>query len=913
MPLNVGSRIAHYDVTALIGEGGMGQVYQATDTKLKRQVALKILPEAFSADPERLARFQREAEVLASLNHPNIAAIHGLEEADGTRALVLELVEGPTLADRIKRGAIPLDEALPIATQIAEALEAAHEAGVIHRDLKPANIKVREDGTVKVLDFGLAKAFQPDPSDPSLSQSPTISLTAAATQMGMVIGTAAYMAPEQAKGKVVDKRVDVWAFGAVLFEMLAGRKPFTGDDVSTTLARVIEREPDWDSLPSNLSPVLATYLRRCLEKEPKQRVHDIADVRLAMEGAFDVPAPVAVELPETPVTVPQLQFWQRPVPLVLVALVLVALTGLVVRSATGPTSPVPRVERFAIPPPAPETLGVPPISATLAISPDGTKVVYPATGGNPFQLYVRGVEELTATPLQGLNTQVFGPFFSPDGAWVGFDDEQDNTLKRVSILGGPAVTICNTGTRTVHGASWGEDNTIIFGTSEGSGLWRVPVSGGEPEEITTLEEGELNHVWPHFLPGGRAVLFTIQSEGSIENARIAVVTLDTNEQRVLVPGGSHPRYSPTGHLVYGVGGTLWAVGFDLDRLEVTDPNPVPLLAGVVTKSSGAVDFDLARDGSLVYVAGEATDVVGRTLVWVDRQGNEVPLDLPTGDYFWARVSPDETRLALTILGGPENPDVWIAELARGTLAKLTTDPAIDVLPLWTPDGDRVVFQSQREGPLGLFWAAADASGEVEPLLTIDDAVGLQPYGWTPDGSALVFEYSTAGTGADIAVLSMEGERTWEPLIATEANEMAPALSPDGQWIAYTSDETGQRLVYVERFPERGGKKTISRVRSADPMWSPDGRELFYLTGGGRSLMVVPVEPGPTLQVGEATLLFEGNYFDPQPLRSYDVSPDGQRFLRLKLPGVAATETGAGPEVILVQNWTEELKRLVPTE
>ena len=407
------------------------------------------------------------------------------------------------------------------------------------------------------------------------------------------------------------------------------------------------------------------------------------------------------------------------------------------------------------------------------------------------------------------------------------------------------------------------------------------------------------------------MLFTIQPRGAIENAQIAVLNLDTGEQRVLMPGGSYPRYSPTGHLIYGVSGTLRAVGFDLDRLEVTDPNPVQVLAGVVTKASGAADFDLARDGSLVYVAGQGAARIASTLVWVDRHGDEVPLDLPARGYQVPRVSPDGTRLVVTI-DDPENADVWISAVTRGTLAKLTTDRALDLNGIWTPDGERVVFYSRRGGARGLFWVAADGSGEVESLITLDDAQFLRPYGWTPDGNTLVFDYVTPNTGTDIGVLSMEGNRTWEPLIATEANEEAPAISPDGQWIAYTSDETGERLVYVERFPQRGGKETISRVSSMHPMWSPDGRELFYLTDGGDRLMVAPIEPGPNLRVGEAISLFEGNYHTFQGVRSYDLSPDGQRFLRIKLPGAATTETDAGPAVILVQNWVEELTRLVPT-
>jgi serine/threonine-protein kinase len=632
MALEIGSRLGHYDVTALIGEGGMGQVYQATDTKLNRQVALKILPEAFASDPDRLARFQREAQVLASLNHPNIAQIHGLEDSEGTKALVLELVEGPTLADRIAQGPIPLDEALPIAKQIAEALEAAHEAGVIHRDLKPANIKVRDDGTVKVLDFGLAKAFQPDASDVSQSMSPTISLTAAATQMGMVIGTAAYMAPEQARGKLVDKRADIFAFGVVLYEMLTGQRPFQGEDVSLTLAAVMTFDADLDRLPETFSPTLKTYLARCLAKDPKERLRDIGDVRLAMEGAFETT--VSASIPEPTAAHPAA--W-RLLPWV-AAVLLAVITGIAVWSLMRP--PAPRVERFAIPPPAPETMGISQGRRDIAISPDGSTVVYSVTGGSPFQLYVRPVDALTATPLVGgPGTQAYSPFVSANNAWVGFLDNADRRIKKVSILGGPRVDICDPGAAML-GATWAEDDTtIIFGNSVPSGLWRVSANGGEPEEVSTpdIEQG-VNHGWPRVLPGGRAVLFTILTSETVENAQIAMLDLDSGEHRVLFSGGSAPRYSPTGHIVYGVSGTLRAVGFDLNRLEVTNPNPVPVLDGVSMKPSGAANFDLAGDGSLVYVEGTGGGVAPRTLVWVDRAGREEPLETPELAYEQPRIA-----------------------------------------------------------------------------------------------------------------------------------------------------------------------------------------------------------------------------------------------------------------------------------
>ena len=717
MPLTAGTTLGPYSVTAKIGEGGMGEVYQARDTKLDRDVALKVLPEAFTSDPDRLARFEREAKVLASLNHPNIGGIHGLEDSGDVRALVLELVEGPTLADRIAKGPIPLDEALPIAKQIAEALEVAHEAGVIHRDLKPANIKVRDDGTVKVLDFGLAKALDPAPhGDPS--QSPT--LTAAATQMGVIMGTAAYMSPEQAKGKTADRRADIWAFGCVLYEMLTGALPFPGGTVSEVLAEVLKSDPAWDSLPEATPVPVGQVLRRCLQKDPKQRLHDVADLRLAMAGAFETPGPLRAEA----VGAARLQVWQRPMPLAAGVLVLLIATGVAVWTLM--RSPVPRVERFAVPLPAGLAVGVSNDASDIAISPDGTRVVYAAGSENSFQFYVRAVNELSATPLQIPDASVYGPFVSPDSAWVGFFDRQANLLTKVSILGGPPVPICRVD-EAVFGASWGAEDMIVFGTESPSGLWQVSSNGGEPVELTTpdQEQGQANHAWPHILPGGRAVLFTILTGGPIDQAQIALLDLDTGDHEVLLPGGSNPHYSPTGHIVYGGGGTLRAVRFDLDRLEVTDPNPVPVLEGVVTKDSGAADFDLARDGSLVWLAGQVT-AQHRTALWVDHRGNEVPLDVPEQQHFGPRVSPDGSRLAAHHTNEEGNTDVWVSELARPTLSRLTRHPAVDRNALWTPQGDRVVFASRRDGPWGLFWVAADGSGEPEHLLTIDDAQAIRP-------------------------------------------------------------------------------------------------------------------------------------------------------------------------------------------
>ena len=560
MALSVGSTIAHYEVTALIGEGGMGEVWEATDTKLNRQVALKILPEAFATDPDRLARFQREAQVLASLNHPGIAAIYGIEETDNTRALVLELVEGPTLADRITQGSIPIEEALPIAKQIAEALEAAHEAGVIHRDLKPANIKVRDDGTVKVLDFGLAKALVGEGQTADLSQTATV--TAAGTRAGVILGTAAYMSPEQASGKPLDRRTDVWAFGCVFYEMLTARQAFPGDSLSEVIAGVIKSEPDWDILPSQVAPLLRSFLRRCLAKEPKQRIRDIGDVSLALEGAFETDGWQTAES----AAVPQLAVWRRALP-VAVALVVGGFgMWVLMRSPPEPRAPV---VRFSIPLATDDTFSYSG-RHVLAVSPAGTHVVYTVNGG----LSLRPVDRLQATPVSGTEAEARSPFFSPDGQQIGF--YAAGQLQRVSISGGASVTLAEAD--NPWGASWGADDSILYGQGP-QGIWRVPATGGAPEQVISVEDGEEAH-GPHLLPGGQWVLFTWRPAGaSWDQARIVLHSLASDERIMLIDGGRDARYVPTGHLVYGLDGALLAVPFDLATRQVTG-GAVPLVDGV---------------------------------------------------------------------------------------------------------------------------------------------------------------------------------------------------------------------------------------------------------------------------------------------------------------------------------------------
>ena len=873
----------------------MGQVWQATDTQLNRQVALKILPDAFASDPDRLARFTREAQILASLNHPNIAAIFGIEESEGTRALVLELVEGPTLADRIAKGPIPLDEALPIARQIAEALEAAHEAGVIHRDLKPANIKVREDGTVKVLDFGLAKALDPNPeADPS--QSPT--LTAAATQMGVIMGTAAYMSPEQAKGRQVDKRADIWAFGVVLFEMLTGRQAFVGTDISETLASVLMREIDWAALPSKTPASVRRMLRRCVTRDRKNRLADMSMARLEIDEA-DAASEAAGETAATQVA--QLALWQRPIfaaaALVLTAVVAGFAVWTLIRPAAAP------ITRLSIV--LPQTQVRTNTSRRgVAISPTGTHVVYVANE----QLYLRALDELEAQPLTGTEgSNPATPFFSPNGQWIGFFSRQDQELKKVAVSGGAAVTLA--AAANPYGASWGADDTIVFG-QYGQGILRVAGAGGTPDVLVSVDAPGRAHQ-PQILPGGEAVLYTLGSFRQWDAAQIVVEQVATGERTVVVEGGSDARYLPTGHLVYALGDTLLAVAFDVDRREVTG-GAVPLVQGVARALlGGAANFGISETGSLVYLGGGAAEGVARTLVWVNREGHEEPLASPPLPYRAPRVSPNGTRVAVDVVG-PEGGDIWIHDLSRETETILTTDPADDYGPLWTPNGEWVVFTSTREGQVGAFQKRVDTPGDAERLMAESEGTAvLQSTSWSADGQTLIF-WEISGTGAtntDIGLLSMEGDRARELLLDTEFNEAVPAISPAGDWIAYDSNETGQDEVYVQRFPGLGGKVPISTDGGRQPVWAPDGSELYYR--GPRGMMVVPLlETESTLRVGDPSVLFETQYFFYLSQRTYDIAPDGQRFLMVK--EAETGDEGAVPtQIHVIQNWTQELLERVP--
>jgi serine/threonine-protein kinase len=868
----------------------MGEVYRAIDTNLGRQVAVKVLSDSFANDPERLARFEREAKTLASLNQSNIAQIYGFERTDTARALVMELVEGETLADRIARAPVPLDEALTVARQIAEALEAAHEHGIIHRDLKPANIKLRPDGTVKVLDFGLAKEVAVAGSD-AATTAPTMTSPATITGVGILLGTAAYMSPEQARGKPVDKRTDVWAFGCVLYEMLTGRPAFGDDDVTAVLARILERQPDWSALPAAVPPRIRELLRLCLEKNPKRRRQTAADVRVDLELALAEPAwmsgiarPGGARRP--------LRTW---ILVAAAALAAAVAAATVVWYISRPEPP--RVTRAIVASSLSAPLTITATSRDLAISRDGSRLVY--VGVNGTRLVVQTFDQLQPTTLSGVGVPSH-PIFSPDGEWIAFFDGA-TALKKVPTAGGPATIVTPLSRGNPRGASWASDGTILFATTDpGTGLLRVSADGGQPEVVTTPDQaqGEIDHLWPELLPGNEAALFTIRTRGSIDQAQVAVVDLRTRERKVLLRGGSHAQYVAPGYLVYGVGGTLRSVAFDLGRLEVT-ATPLPVVESVSMTPDGGTDAAVTSDGTLVYVPEFTADAV-RSIVWVDRQGREEPLALPPGAYLSPRLAPDGTKLAVSRDG-----DLWVSDLSRRTMTRLTFDGA--TTSVWTPDGQRLVWVSRQS----VFWQAADGTGAVDRLT---DTVGTAPYGVTPDGMRLLLRVDGAGTGVDVMLLRLDGDRELTPLIQTPANERNAALSADGRWLAYESDQSGQPEIYVRPFPSiNTGQWQVSTTGGRHPLWAHSGREIFF-RGLDGAVFVLPVESSDTegFRVGTPTRLLTPLYVVGSPFqpRQYDVSPDSTRFLMMK-QGAAGDEIARSPAIVVVQNWQEELKRLLP--
>ena len=886
----------------------MGEVYRATDTKLKREVAIKVLPDAVAADADRLARFQREAEVLASLNHTNIAILHGLEDADGSKALVMELVEGPTLADLIAQGSTPIDEALPIARQIAEALEAAHDAGIVHRDLKPANVKVRADGTVKVLDFGLAKAMERTGLSPGLSMSPTIT-TPAMTEAGMILGTAAYMSPEQAKGRTVDRRSDIWAFGVVLYEMLTGRRLFDADDVTETLAQIMMKDPDWAALPAGVPSRTRDVLRRCLIRDPKRRAQSISDIRIAVEEDIAQPDALAAASASSrrSASMPGRRGFA-----VVAAVAALVVAAVIFWARSWPTEQPQSVVRVGIDL-GPDAMLNTNFGPAAVLSGDGSMLVFStreSTAG-PQPLHVRKLDQLTVTRLAGTEGGR-DAFFSPDARWIGFF--ADGKLKKISVTGGAAVTLCDV--PNGRGGTWADEETIVFSPSPGAGvaLLRVSAQGGTPEPFLPLDKGsgEVTQRWPHAIVGRGTVLFTSNPvTNNYADASIVAYTPATGERKIIHRGGHYGRYVSSGHLVYIHDGTLFAAPFDLDRLQVVG-QAVPIIDGVRSSpESGAAQFSFSDNGSVVYLpGGSATPPV--SIYWIGSTGKP---RLLRGDanYSSIRFSPDGTLLAMEIL--EQQNDIWTYAWQRDTLSRVTFEPLLDRIPVWTPDGQRIAFASPRDtkGPYNIYWQRADGTGDVQRLT--ESPLNHAPQSWHPSGKVLAFREQRAGTNYDILLLNVDGDDAsgWKPgkiedFAASPAIESEAMFSPDGQWLAFQSDESGRNEIYVRPFRGPGGRRQVSTTGGEYPTWSRKRSELFYRTPDQRIWVASYTADNDSFRPDNPLLWSEETLTDRGArLRNFDLHADGERVAGLK----AAQFQTDRIEVVLGLNVFEELRRLAP--
>jgi Tol biopolymer transport system component len=891
LALTPGTRLGVYEVIASIGEGGMGEVYRATDTTLGRQVAIKILPDGFEADPERMARFEREAKTLASLNHPNIAAIYGFEKSAGLRALVMELVEGDDLSRRIARGAMPIDEALPIAMQIAEALEAAHEQGIVHRDLKPANIRVRADGTVKVLDFGLAKAMQPAGSlSPDLSMSPTVSNHA--TQAGIILGTAAYMSPEQAAGSLVDKRSDVWAFGVVLFEMLTGRRVFTGETVSHVLASVLKSDPDWTTVPASVPPRVVTVLRRCLQKDRKHRIRDIGDVNLALEGTFETAVPQTMAAPSAK---GERLAWIAALAVAAAAIVALAIPAVRYLRETPP--PETRVEIVTT------ATGQP---TSFALSPDGRQIAFVASVDGEPRLWLRSLATTTAQPQAGTEGARY-PFWAPDGRSVGFFVA--NAVKRLELGGGAPQILASVVNGS--GGTWNADGVILFASSVNSiPLMRVSVSGGAVAAVTALGPRQTGHDAPCFLPDGRRFVFYVR--GAPDTAGIYLGALDGSTPTRLTAADGGGVYLPadqtsvagrasSGWLLLVRAGTLVAQRLDVAKGGLTG-EPVTLAEGVAVDGRHQVAVSVAATGLVAYrtVAGSQ-----RQLTWMDRSGTvRGTIGEPDASLSNPRVAPDGRRVAVqrTVQG---NDDIWLLDGAR--TSRFTFDPAGEWRPVWSPNGSTIAFTSNRTGAGDLYQKLTSGAGAEERLVTSDQL--KQVYSWSADGRFLLYNSSDPQTNTDLWVVPLAGDHTPSVFLKTPFREITGVFSPDGRWVAYMSNEAGRQEIYVRPFPgtsAAGGQRQVSTAGGAFPVWRPDGKELNYLNPAG-AMMGAPITiTGSTVEPGVPVVLFPthiaGGGTEAQQGRQYDVAPDG-RFLINAVAGDAPTVP-----ITLLMNWNPAAKK-----
>ena len=920
MALTVGTRLGPYEILGALGVGGMGEVYRARDTKLDREVAIKVLPELFVSDPERVARFQREAKTLASLNHPHIGGIYGLEDADGVRALVLELVDGPTLADRIAQGVIPLDETLAIAKQIAEALEAAHEQGIIHRDLKPANIKLRPDGAVKVLDFGLAKALEPAAAaPPNVTASPTITTPAMMTGVGMILGTAAYMSPEQAKGRPADKRSDVWAFGCVLYEMLTGKRPFEGEDVSDTLAAVLRADPEWAALPISLSQSVALLVRRCLERDRRRRIGDVSTIRFLLDEQLPV---------ETPSAGPTARPTSRSTLAAAAAglsVIAATLGGIAAWSARPPAVPaIP--SRFVV------TLGEADEFSNvgdqvIAVSPDGSKIAYTAYG----RLYLRSISDVEPQVIRGTDVNPRRPMFSPDGLTLAYFSIDERALKRIAVTGGAPVTVATLDSPNAPlGGTWSGEH-ILFGQFGGPshGIVRVPAAGGKLEVVAKINPNEYADA-PQLLPDGDHLLFTVARGSAVERwekSQILVQSLKTGERKVLVDGASDGRYLPTGHLVYAISGVVYAARFDARTLHVIG-GAVPVLEGVrraLGGSTGAAQFSVSDTGTLAYIPGPiAVSSALMSLAWLDRSGKAEPLKLQPGSYRDPRISPDGKRLAFGTDNGKEA-TVWVYDLSGATSMRQLTIGGKNRNPVWSADGQRIAFQSDREGDLAIFWQPADGSGKAERLTKPEQGTAHVPESWSPDGKWLLLsatkESDSRSPGFNVVslMLSLE-DRKLVPFDDVRSTQPVNAVfSPDGKWIAYTTRAPGVvSQIYVRPFPATDVIYQITRGTDRNahhPFWSLDGRELYYIPAAG-GFSHVSITTHPIFSFGDPMPMSRGpaGFYEGGPgnTRQNDAAHDG-RVLAITVGTPSRVPGGVGQaQFHVVLNWFSELQQRVPT-
>jgi serine/threonine-protein kinase len=879
-----------FEILAPIGAGGMGEVYRAKDTKLKREVALKVLPEAFAADPERMARFQREAEMLASLNHRNIAQIYGVQDG----ALVMELVEGGTLSSPL-----PIDTALNYARQIAEALEYAHERSVIHRDLKPANIKVTPEGTVKLLDFGLAKAIE-DPAAPGDSPEHSPTLTLGVTRVGVILGTAAYMSPEQASGKTADRRADIWSFGALLYEMLAGKRAFAGESVSDTLASVLKVEPDWNALPKETPASIRRLIQRCLTKDRKQRLQAIGEARIAIDELLSGASPEAAEPATAKRSIVPWVF------AVAVAVLAAGAAGWALWRATRPIErPLVRMDvdlgpEVALPP-------IAQIPGSVILSPDGTRLLYASGNYNEWQLYTRRLDQSKAKELPGTVGAIL-PFFSPDGQWVGFfTGINGNNLKKVSVEGGAAVPLAVVDYGA--GGSWGVDGNIIVGGVITKGLARVPASGGAPAPVLDLAPGELAYGLPQILPGGKAVLFGALRSADLNTASIEVFSFADRRRKTLVRGPTFARYLPTGHLVYANKGTLFAIPFDLARLE-TRGTAVPVLDDVAySPKNGGIDMDFAGTGTLVYrrASGGGASAM-KTIQWVDGTGKKQTLLTKPGDYANVWVSPDGKRLSFVAAEGV-NQSVWVYDIQRDAMTRLTSNQGPYVNPIWSPDGRFIVFGSHQ----GIYWTRADGAGQPQSLTQSKNA--QFPCSITPDGKRLAyFEALEKGQIWTVPLDDHGGQLKAgkpEQFLKSQFDDAFPMFSPDGHWLAYASNESGKYEVYVRAFPPpasgQGGKWQISNSGGRAPFWSRTGRELLYEAGlANDQLMAVNYSVNGDSFVAESPRV----WIEKLPGTDIDLAPDGKRVAVIT-PVESKEAPKADHEVTFLFNFFDELRRRAP--